>query len=78
MKTFKQLREQLNVKTHTPEDIAKKHKVDVDTIHNQLKMGINVEKEHTTSSKTAREIALDHLAELPDYYTRLKKVEAKK
>ena len=77
MKTFKQLREQLNVKTHTPEDIAKKHKVDVDKIKDQLRMGIKVEKEHTTKPKIAREIALDHLGEKPDYYTRLKKVEGK-
>jgi hypothetical protein len=77
MKTFKQFLEQLDVKTHTPESIANKHKVDVDTIHKQLKMGMKVEKEHTTDSKVAKKIALDHLAELPDYYTRLKKVEKK-
>lgn len=77
MKTFKELREQLNVKTHTPEDIAKKHKVDVDIILQQLKMGIQVEQEHTSDSKVARKIALDHLWEKPDYYTRLKKVEGK-
>lgn len=77
MKTFKELREQLNVKTHTPEDIAKKHKVDVDIILQQLKMGIQVEQEHTSDSKVARKIALDHLGEKPDYYTRLKKVEGK-
>ena len=41
----------------------------------QLKMGIKVEKEHTSNDKIAREIALDHLGELPDYYTRLKKME---
>ena len=75
MKTFKELREQLNVKTHTPEDIAKKHKVDVDIILQQLKMGIQVEQEHTSDSKVARKIALDHLWEKPDYYTRLKKIE---
>jgi hypothetical protein len=41
----------------------------------QLKMGIEVEKEHTTNSEVARLIALAHLDELPDYYTRLKKME---
>lgn len=75
MLTFKQLREELDVKTHTPEKIAAKHKVDVGVIHQQLKMGVKVEKEHTSDSKIAREITLDHLAELPDYYTRLKKAE---
>lgn len=67
----------LDVKTYTPEKIAKKHKVDVESIKSQLKIGIEVEQEHTTNKKTAEEIALDHLWELPDYYTKLKKVEDK-
>ena len=41
----------------------------------QLKMGINVEMEHTNDPKKALEIAMDHLTECPDYYTRLKGVE---
>ena len=41
----------------------------------QIKMGIGVEKEHTDCPKIAVEIAKDHLAEIPDYYTRLKKME---
>jgi len=42
----------------------------------ELKRGIEVEHEHTDSDYIARLIALDHLAELPDYYTRLDKMEA--
>lgn len=41
----------------------------------ELAMGIEVEKEHTDNPAIAKEIAKDHLAELPDYYTRLKKME---
>lgn len=41
----------------------------------QLKMGINVEMEHTNDRKKAAAIALDHLAEIPDYYTRLQRME---
>ena len=41
----------------------------------QLRMGIEVEFEHTDDSEIAKKIALDHLAEIPDYYTRLKKME---
>ncbi len=41
----------------------------------QLKMGIEVEHEHTDCPHLAKEIAKDHLAEIPDYYTRLKKME---
>lgn len=44
----------------------------------ELKKGMEVEKEHTTSDVFARRIALDHLSELPDYYTRLAKMEAEK
>ena len=41
----------------------------------ELLMGIEVEMEHTSDLETAREIAKDHLAEIPDYYTRLLKME---
>ncbi len=38
----------------------------------QLKMGIEVEKEHTTNLKIAETIAKHHLEEDPEYYTKLK------
>jgi hypothetical protein len=42
-------------------------------IHPQeLRMGIQVEMEHTDDPKKAEKIALDHLAENPFYYTQLK------
>lgn len=41
----------------------------------QLKMGIEVEKEHTDCPWLSKQIAKDHLAECKDYYTRLKKME---
>lgn len=37
--------------------------------------GIEVEMEHTKDPKIALEITMDHLEELPDYYTRLEKME---
>ena len=43
---------------------------------NQLKMGTKVESEHTKYPLIAKEIAKDHLDEIPDYYTRLKKMES--
>lgn len=43
----------------------------------ELEMGIVVEHEHTTNKDIAKKIALDHLAEIKDYYTRLAKMEAK-
>jgi len=44
----------------------------------QLEKGVKVELEHTDDVGTAKEIAKDHLTELPsDYYTRLEKMEEK-
>ncbi len=59
----------------TPKEIAKKHDKPIAFIMAQLKMGIKVEKEHTKEPEMARKIALQHLDELPDYYSRLKKIE---
>ena len=41
----------------------------------QLKMGMKVEMEHTNCPLIARKIALDHLSELSDYYSRLRQME---
>jgi len=57
------------------EDIAKKHGVDIKKINSQIKMGIKIELEHVDDKDLAREIAIDHLFEIPDYYTRLEKME---
>ena len=62
----------------SPEEISKKHGVSLEQINSQLKTGTKVEFEHTTSKSEARIIALQHLDEKPDYYTKLKKVEAQK
>ena len=59
----------------TKKDIANKFGVEIAKINKELEMGIKVELEHTNSKKLAKEIAMDHLAEIPDYYTRLKKME---
>ena len=42
----------------------------------ELEMGTKVEYEHTDDADISKRIALDHLAELPDYYTRLARMEA--
>lgn len=59
----------------TLSDIAKKHKVSLESLESQIKKGIKVEREHTNSDSLAREIAKDHLFEIPDYYDRLDKME---
>jgi Domain of unknown function (DUF6321)/Protein of unknown function (DUF5661) len=68
---------ELKLKSHkTVEQIAKKHRLDVSFIQKQLDMGEPIEHEHTKDHELATDIALQHLDEIPDYYTRLKKMEA--
>jgi hypothetical protein len=65
------------VKPHkTVEDIAYKHRLSPSFVKNQLVMGIKIEHEHTKDKDLATYIALQHLDEIPDYYTRLKKMES--
>jgi len=65
------------LKSHkTVEQIAKKHRLDASFIQKQLDMGEPIEHEHTKDHELAMDIALQHLDEIPDYYTRLKKMEA--
>lgn len=59
----------------TAKDIAEKHDVPVKDITKELNMGIKIEMEHVDDDKLAKEIALDHLFEIPDYYTRLDDME---
>lgn len=69
----------------TLEDIAKKHdkkgyydvKDMVSSLQKQLNKGVKVEMEHTDDKNRAKEIAMDHLWEDPNYYDKLKKVETK-
>ena len=56
-------------------DIAKKHNVSIEDITNEFKKGYKVEREHTTDSDVAKEIAMDHLFEDPKYYDKLAKIE---
>ncbi len=41
----------------------------------ELEWGIKIEMEHTTDPVISKRIALDHLAEISDYYTKLIKME---
>ncbi|RLA63213.1 MAG: hypothetical protein DRQ88_12740 [Epsilonproteobacteria bacterium] len=59
----------------TLEDIAKKHGVDISIINKQIKMGIEVEHEHSPDDGVAEEISKDHLFESPFYYSYLEEME---
>lgn len=67
--------DQLGKPTPSVKDIAGKFGVDIEWLKRQLQIGASVEKEHTNDIEIAKEIALDHLNELPDYYQKLRKVE---
>ncbi len=56
-------------------DIAKHHKMSSQTLKNEFIKGYAVEREHTTDVEVAKEIALDHLYEDPNYYSKLSKIE---
>jgi len=59
-------------KVKTVQSIVKKHHIkNENSLMDELKKGIEVEKEHTTNKKEAVKIALDHLYEDPKYYTKL-------
>jgi hypothetical protein len=79
-KLFKGLKEMAFAKNGlvsnmTVEDVAEKHGIKVEEIERQLELGMKVELEHTSDLDKARDIALDHLVEIPDYYDRLLKME---
>ena len=49
--------------------------IEEDVDQEQLAKGIEIEMEHTQDPEIAKEIALDHLTEIPDYYSRLDDIE---
>jgi len=58
-------------------EIAEKHGISERVIRRQLQKGIKHEMEHTSDREKAKEIAMDHLYERSDYYTKLSKMEEK-
>jgi len=67
-----------SVKTLTAKQIADKWKLPLNVVAKKIAAGVKVEKEHTTSTRQANEIARDHLGERPDYYDKLDKMEKTK
>lgn len=58
--------------------LAHAHDSGEDLNEASIRRGRKVEMEHTKNPATARQIAIDHIRERPDYYERLEKVESKK
>lgn len=59
----------------TVEELAAHHKTLVKKIYDEIEIGKKVEMEHTDDPDEALEVTMDHLWEVPDYYTRLTKME---
>lgn len=55
--------------------LYKRHKKTFKIDPTELKLGIATEKEHTSDPAIARKIAIDHLEEIPNYYSLLKSME---
>lgn len=64
----------LNKPTKSAFELARLHKVSKEHIQKQLRLGIKVELEHTNNYDVAKEIALDHLREDPNYYSKLNRI----
>ena len=65
--------------TRTKEEIAGgSGRKPEDVPASELSLGTPHEFEHTTDEATAREIAVDHLSEDPQYYTKLEEMESPK
>lgn len=62
--------------TKTVEQIATEFAVPKYFVERQLQNGIRVELEHTNDKEVAEKIALHHLAETPEYYIKLSKMES--
>jgi hypothetical protein len=65
----------LDVNTLSAKALAKMHGVSEEQIVAQIAKGIKVELEHTSNKGVAKEIAMDHIKEMPDYYDKLQKME---
>jgi hypothetical protein len=61
----------------TEQEIAKEHSVDIKYVIRQAEIGSTIEREHVTDHQAAYNIALQHIAEFPDYYKHLLPMEDK-
>ena len=74
LNTFLKMAEQEGPwKDKLPGGLADK-KTPEDFDQDQLQKGVKVELEHTSDEKLATEIAMDHITEDSDYYTKLEKI----
>lgn len=58
-----------STKKNSVKEIAEKHKVSEEEIKKEISIGTMIEMEHTDDKNKAKKIAIDHILEIPDYYT---------
>ena len=78
IKSANLIKESLDKPTPSAQQIIAKHGMTEQQFVRQITKGIQVELEHTSDVRTAKEIALDHINEIPDYYDRLAQAETEK
>ena len=67
---------ELDSPKYTVKQLAHLHGVDQQKIRDQLALGMKTELEHTSDPDVAKKIAMDHIAENPNYYTNMIFVES--
>jgi hypothetical protein len=69
------MRNQYKVLAEVYEQVGKHPSTESKVDAEELAKGIQTEMEHTEDREKAKQIALDHLAEDPQYYSKLKKAK---
>lgn len=60
------------IQAATPRQIARKYGVNLSEVTRRLQKGVKIELEHTKNRQVAMKIAIDHLLEDLNYYSRVK------
>lgn len=60
------------IQAATPRQIARKYNVNLSEVTRRLQKGVKIEHEHTKNRQVAMKIAIDHLLEDLNYYSRVK------
>ena len=66
---LKKIRFSESTKKLSEKDIADLHNKDIKDIKKEISIGTTIEMEHTDDKEEAKKIAMDHIKEVPDYYT---------
>lgn len=68
----------LNKPVSNVKNLSRKYNKSEKEMKDIVDSGIKVEKEHTSKKQVAKQIAMAHVGENPEYYEKLKKIEKTK